>query len=234
MNEITPRSGSLKTNTQFDYILLDGSGSMASKWLDTCAAIDNYVDVLRKNNVNTTLRLHIFDSTDIEYRAQENPIEQWQPATSFGFHGGGTPLYDAINVMGRAMKDLDPPRAHILIATDGQETSSKTTRVQAKAILDWCRAKGWQVTFMGCDWNNSEQAKSLGCSEQACIGVQQKLLGDAARNLAEKRTRYGLYGENMHFTDNEKQQFGGYLASPSGSAESRDRAAAEADMERSS
>jgi hypothetical protein len=44
--------------------------------------------------------------------------------------------------------------------------------------------------------------------------VERKHLASAAANLAKKRARYGLYGEDMHWTDEEKQQFGGYLNPP--------------------
>jgi hypothetical protein len=65
----------------------------------------------------------------------------------------GTPLFDAINMMGRELQALNPPRCSIVIITDGDENGSRhTTADQARAILDWCRAQGWQVTFLGADF----------------------------------------------------------------------------------
>ena len=36
----------------------------------------------------------------------------------------------------------------------GNERSTRTTRHTAKALLDECRAKGWQVIFIGADFDN--------------------------------------------------------------------------------
>jgi hypothetical protein len=117
--------------------------------------------------------------------------------------------------MATKLRDLDPPRASIVIVTDGDENASKfTSSDQAKALLDWMRAKGWQITFIGADFNNRRQAHTLGANEHTSIGVQQKRLSDATAALAAKRARYGLYGEAMHYTDAEKQTFGGYLNGP--------------------
>jgi len=147
------------------------------------------------------------------------PIADWKdlmPDPVAG-HFSMTPLYDAINLMGRKLRDLDPPRCAITIVTDGDEQGSSFTNLtQAKSILDWCRAKGWQVTFIGAEFNNAKLAASLGCNPSAAIGVDRKLLPDAARSLAKKRAMYGLYGDAMHFSDDERQEFGGFLSDLSG------------------
>lgn len=204
-------------HSQFDFILVDGFGSMSSKWWDGLTAIQAYVDTLKSNNVNSHLLLSIFDSTDLEYVARDCDLSTWESLVDNppGLNGGSTPLYDAINLMGRTLRDRDPKRCSILIVTDGFENGSKfTEQPQAKAILDWCRAKGWQVTFIGAGFDNSQQAKLLGSDAAAAIGVSAKLLPDAARNLGKKRAEYGLFGTAMHFTEGERQQFGGFLAAP--------------------
>lgn len=206
---------------QVDYVLLDGSGSMFSKWQDTMNALDAFVTTLSGHPIHTHIICSVFSDEDLSMIQRDCEIKDWisTQRAPMGRPYGGTPLYDAINQMGRNLKELDPPRCSIIIVTDGAETNSKYTEAdQAKVILDWCRAKGWQVTFMGCDFNNSRQAKLLGASDANSVGVAQALLTEAAKNLAEKRAKYGLYGTEMHFTDAEKQQFGGYLAGPPKSA----------------
>ena len=212
------KSGALKNTAQLDYILLDGSGSMRPKWWDMLEAIQAYVDGLKEARVNSHLLLHIFDDSAPDYIARDVSIDAWDDLrkSPVGAYFGGTPLYDSINLMCRRLRDIDPQRCSIVIVTDGEESDSRyTDLIQAKSLLDWCRAKGWQVTFIGCDYNNSDQAGLLGGSPQSSIGVQKRLLADAARNLAKKRQRYGLYGEDMHFSEEERQQFGGYLEGPS-------------------
>lgn len=204
--------------SQIDFVLLDGSGSMSPKWMDSLIAIQSYVDVLKEQNINSSLLVQVFDTFDLEYIARDCAIADWKDCARepFGHHGGSTPLYDAINLMGRRLRDLDPPRCSIVIVTDGHENASRfTTHAQAKAVLDWCRAKGWQITFIGAEFDNASQAKLLGATKGSMIGVSKANLKAATQALGMKRARYGLYGEAMHYTDGEQQQFGGYLAGPS-------------------
>jgi hypothetical protein len=73
------------------------------------------------------------------------------------------------------------------------------------------RSMGWQVTFLGCDFENSRQAKLLGANDENAIGVSAKRLVDATSLLAEKRARYGLYGTDMNMSKDEKNEIGGLL-----------------------
>jgi hypothetical protein len=203
---------------QQDYILLDSSGSMAPKRGDSLAAIDNFVAQLRSDNINSTITCATFTTTytaGVSYQVvrQQTPNEwaDMQYDAEVAREGGSTPLYDAINVMCNQLRETMPVKCSILIITDGEENASKTTAVQAKALLDWCRALGWQVTFLGCDFENSEQAKLLGANDTNAIGVSVKRLTDATSLLAEKRARYSQYGTDMDLTSDEKTELGGLL-----------------------
>lgn len=201
---------------QVDYILLDGSSSMyGARWTETLSAIDAYIATLRTGAIDSHIILQVFDDRDPAAIHFDANIKDWR-GSHFHNPGGSTPLYDAINAMGRSLRDRDPELGHIIIATDGDENASRyTDQTQAAAILDWCRAKGWPVTFIGCDFNNSRQARALGASDANSVGVQQKLLVDAARNLASKRRAHYHSGDadDLNFSDDERAQFGGYLTS---------------------
>jgi len=205
----------IPTASQIDFILLDGSSSMMDKWYPSLAALDAYVDTLRRGNCNTTLILHTFSGQVLDLEQRNQAIADWKPLATdptIGSTWGMTPLHDAINSMGRRLRDLDPARCSILIVTDGEENASHyTDQTQAKSILDWCRAKGWQVTFIGANFDNTEQAALLGGNAQSAIGVHKELLEDATKALADKRLNYGLYGTPMHWTSDEQSQFGGFL-----------------------
>ena len=201
--------------TERDYILLDGSASMTSQWWTMMDAIETYVEGLKGNKVTTWLTLNVFSGpNDLEMIQRDCTLADWvsliqDPAASTW---GDTPLYDAINLMARRLRDEDPLRCSITICTDGEENGSDhTDAAQAKAILDWCRAKGWQVTFIGCDFDNTDLATKLGAHPSQFIGVSKALLKDAAEELAKKRARHANGGAPMHWSEEEKSQFGGYL-----------------------
>lgn len=216
MNAVTINASSItKLDTQLDFILLDGSGSMQSKWWPMLEAIDTFVEGLKQSRVNTRILVHVFDDSDLQLVARDTTIDKWVPThqAPIGAHFGGTPLYDAIVLMGQTIRNLNPAKGcSILIVTDGEAGYNRFADVtQARAVLDWLRDHGYQVTFMGCDFNNDKQAAALGANESNSIGVQQKLLTDAAKVFAEKRTRHARTGEDISFTEGERQQFGGLL-----------------------
>ena len=212
------KDGQLQTTVaQRDYILLDSSASMSSKWWDMLTALDAYTNKLKSDNVNTHIVLATFSGEHPEYIQRDEHISAYQPlmANNPIFHPSSTPLYDAIMTMCIRLRDLDPKVCAITIVTDGEENTSRACdHTQAKAFLDWCRAKGWQVTFLGCDFDNSKQADLLGGNPQSAIGVARAHLSDAASALAKKRAEHALYGKPMHWTEDEHGQFGGYLAAP--------------------
>ena len=213
MTQLAHRPGEL-TSPSLDYFLLDGSGSMQEKWWDSMGAIDGFAAALRTANVASHGIISVFDSYDLALIQRDGPIGDWQPfaQSPLAAHWGSTPLYDAINLMGRTIRDLAPARCNIVIITDGDENGSRhTTAAQARGVLDWCRAQGWQVTFLGADFNNSRQAALLGADESNSLGVQQQKLLEAGTRLGEKRVRNALYGDDISFNDDEKRDFGGYL-----------------------
>lgn len=218
MTNIAIRHNNVSKVDNLDYILLDGSGSMQSKWWPMLEAIDTYIAGLKGAHVNSNITLQVFDSHDLEQTYRDTPITQWTTFAEapIGANFTSTPLYDAIGIMVRKLRDLNPQRCSILIVTDGEENASKSIdEPTARSLLDWCRAHGWQVTFMGCDFNNNSQAKALGADDTNSIGVQKALLSDAASAFAKKRANHHLYGTDINFTADEKTQFGGYLAASS-------------------
>lgn len=203
---------------QVDFILVDGSSSMQPKWWDFMAAADQFVHDLRTAQLNSHVITAVFDTYDPFMIQRDCKIEDFRPFCDDPLlsHWTMTNLYDGINAMGRHMRDLDPSRASLLVVTDGDTNADQyTDRTQAAAILNWARAKGWAVTFLGCDFNNSEQSEALGISDRNSIGVAQARLSDATKAFAEKRRRHYHTGEDINFSDDEKEKFGGYLAGPS-------------------
>lgn len=215
MNQIIVRGGELVgTNTQVDYVLLDASSSMIDKWWDGLTAVDAYIKGLRANHVASHFHLASFSSHDPQYMWREQLLADTRLMADDppGPHGGMTPLYDAINLMARKLRDLDPKQASVLVVTDGDENdSSFTTLEQAKQLLNWMRLRGWQVTFIECDFDNTELGQSLGADAKHMIGTSAARLADVAKLLADKRARYGRTGDGIEFTDEERQKFGGYL-----------------------
>lgn len=197
-----------------DYILVDGSSSMMDKWWNFLTAADVILDDLRKTQLNPHVIVQVFDSENLASIQRDMPLAACPTFKDapLGANFAMTPLYDAINLMGYRLSKIMPAKASILVITDGADNVSMMHVLQARAVLDWCRANGWAITFIGADFNNSVQAKELGVNESNAIGVTTAKLGDAAKNFAAKRIAYA-HGtrDGISFTDDERKQFGGYL-----------------------
>jgi len=214
-----------RISTQRDIILLDCSSSMISQWTDICKAIDAYVQCLQWDKINTSIYVVGFSSGGMDVCYRDCHVNDWQPLVvdhipQIQPTGGMTPLYDGIQLACWRLRDEAPSKAHLTIATDGDENDSKFTDLdQPSGFLNWARAQGYQVTFLGCDFNNEKLGASLGANPGNTVSVQKALLEEAAKSLAKKRTRYSQFGTSMEFDDDERSHFGGMLTDQTGSRE---------------
>lgn len=194
------------------YFLVDGSSSMSDKWSDLMGAMEGFNDVMKTRNIHSHGIVSVFGGSTLSDIQRDGLIRDWEKFRYLRMPGGGTPLYDAINHMARWFRDTMPASASIVIGTDGGANGVQATdETQARAMLDWCRAMGWQVTFLGFDFNNSRMAALLGADETNMLSVQKKLLRSAGEKLGEKTAQHAQQGTEINFTKDEQSTFGGYL-----------------------
>lgn len=155
---------------QHDYILLDRSGSMASKWSDTLGGVNAYVHQLASDPVTKDILVTVvlFDShngqTVFDVIRRSLQAKHWEDILlKEASPRGWTPLYDAVGQLVSLAFSDNPEKSAIVIVTDGQENHSKEhNQASAKALLDTCRKRDWQVLFLGADFDNFKQSQSLG------------------------------------------------------------------------
>jgi hypothetical protein len=197
---------------QHDFILLDRSGSMQSMWGEALSAVNSYVAKLAKDGVDTGVTLATFDTDQgklcfdtIRDRILPNT---WKPVDDTDAQPRGmTPLNDAVGKIVALAKAGNYDRLAIIIMTDGHENASKELTVSAaKALLDECRAKNWQVIFLGADFDNAAQSMAYGNAKNATVRSSAKNLNATMGVVAESRRRYAASGAAMQFTDEEKRR----------------------------
>lgn len=205
---------------QHDFVLLDRSGSMGTggKWVESLNAVNAYVKKLAEDNVDTGVTLAVFDLDNgkLDYKVVRDRItpQTWSPVTDADASPRGyTPLNDAVGRLVTQAKagfnGVQYEKVAIIIVTDGEENASREVTVaQAKALLDECRAKGWQVIFLGADYDNVRQATSYGAQGQSILGsMPVAAVASTMRATAEKRSAYGSgQAATMSFSDEEKEQ----------------------------
>lgn len=213
---LTYHPGALRAQ-QLDYVLLDLSASMHDKWWNVIGSLDAFVATAVEQGVNSHAILHTFTGGAADTVQEDCPLREWPKLGDFMKPGyGDTPLYDAIAHMAWRLRDLQPARCAITIVTDGEEMGSQfTTADQAKALIDWCKAMGWSVTFIGAGFNVSKLATRLGLSDDNNASVQTGKLLEAGKALGQKRADNARYGKDISFSKEEKSDFGGFLTGPS-------------------
>lgn len=198
-------------SNQHDFILLDRSGSMSDKWEETLSSINAYVKELADENVETAVTLAMFDGhqqrCDFEVIRNKVAPKNWQDLTKKdATPRGWTPLNDAIGEVVGLANTGAYDKVAIIIMTDGHENASQELTVeQAKQLLEDCRQKGWQVIFLGANYDNVVQAANYGNAQDATVQVSTANLGMAMRATAQSRRLYGS-GATQSMSYSSEQQ----------------------------
>lgn len=197
---------------QHDFILLDRSGSMTTLWKEAIGSINGYVKKLAEEKVDTGVTLVTFDlagpgmSFDI-LRDRITPATWRDVDIKESEPRGSTPLNDATAKIVHMAKAGNYDKVAIIVMTDGHENSSREYTVQqVKQLLDTCRAKGWQVIFLGANFDNAQQAASYGTAAGQTISASAANLAGTMSNMATARSSYASTGQAMEFTDDEKKK----------------------------
>lgn len=204
-----------------DYILLDRSGSMkdAGKWTDSVNAINGYVKGLAERKVDTGATLAIFDKPGGEAGMRFEIVRDrivpstWRNVTQDEYVPyGWTPLNEAllriIEIANRA-GHTNSDHVAIIVLTDGMENASdiKATRAEAKKALDACRARGWEVIFIGANFDNWSQAESYGSLRASQYASASANLGNTMGVMSVNRaSKVAGQSVSMDFTNEQKAQ----------------------------
>ena len=201
---------------QHDFILLDRSGSMQSKWVEAMGAVNAYVARLAADRVDTGVTLAVFDAEDVhnETRMKFEIIRDritpptWREVSSVDAKPRGwTPLSDAIGKIVDLAERGNYDKVAIIIMTDGEENASRELSVDdAKRLLDKCRARNWQVIFLGASFDNVRQSATLGGATRQTVSANAGSYSVTTELLASKRGIYGATGQAIDISDAEKHQ----------------------------
>ena len=148
-------------------VILDKSGSMASKLNDVIEGFNAYIDGLaQEDKVDYLFSLTLFD-TMVAYRDVAIPLASVQKLNHVLYvPGGNTALNDAIGITVRKVEGDRPQVDKIItvIMTDGEENSSREwTHDAVKSLIDQKEREGiWTFVFLGAAPNAWVQGRSLG------------------------------------------------------------------------
>lgn len=150
-------------------IIVDESGSMASRKRQVISGVNEYLDELRNNN-DVDYRVNI-----VKFAYNSKILNEDMPLAEVGKFtdykpDGGTALIDAvgdaITAVDRSLSKVNLKTAIFLILTDGEENSShRFTTYQVKSMIEDRQTKGWVFTYMGADANAWDASSAIGISK---------------------------------------------------------------------
>jgi len=181
------------------YILLDRSGSMQSLWVEALSSVNAFAKELANKtdgpSVDSHVTLAVFDSQEslqFDTLRRKQPALHWENVTDKDASPRGmTPLLDAmVRIISLAEGD-NPDKAVIVVMTDGQENASReVTREGVKAALDRVKTKGWEVVFLGANFDNIADASSVGVGGGKQMAMSVGTMNESMSRLARKSRAY--------------------------------------------
>ncbi|PDT15882.1 hypothetical protein CO670_15405 [Rhizobium sp. J15] len=196
------------------YILLDRSGSMAARWVETIGSLNAYVDGLKteKATKKTEVTVAAFDDRDpFKVLRKGAKASDWMDINNDEVQPRGmTPLYDAIGKLIESIRTDAPKKATIVIITDGAENCSREIKKDAaKAMLDEMRAKSFDVVFIGADFDAFGQGADLGSMAGSTLNMTTGNYTAAMRGLANRTSSYASTGVVGSFSDDDRKKASG-------------------------
>jgi hypothetical protein len=195
------------------FMLHDRTGSMAEIWSESVNSINVYVKELAKDKEDYRITLAVFDlhgGLQFDVLRDAVPIGEWKDfAEEEAPPRGSTPLLDSLVRLISMAEKSNPDRAVVVVMTDGYENASREVDLNtARAAVKRVEDKGWQVVFLGEDFNSFAQAGDLHVKVERRMNVARGHQAAAMRLTAEKASRYFNAGEAMSYDDADRLESG--------------------------
>ena len=194
------------------YFLIDRSGSMASRWEETMQALKAYASEMKKGSVHLTVFDKFGGEPVLRVITEHEKLSKWSiDKTMKAIQPRGmTPLNDAVGLFASNILSNKNKKVAIVIVTDGMENAStEYTQAKAKALLQECRDRTYDVVFLGADFENAQQAADLGNKSGQTITMTTGNYVATAGTLAARHKSYALNPQdtvNLAFTDDERRR----------------------------
>ena len=196
------------------YVLLDRSGSMQSLWVEALSSVNAYAKELANKTdgdaVDSYVTFAVFDGQEglqFDLLRKKVPALHWENVTDKEASPRGmTPLLDALGRIIALAEADNPDKAVIVVMTDGQENASReVTRDGAKAAMERVKKKGWDVVFLGANFDNISDASSVGVGGAQQVSMAPGAMNASMRMMAKKSRAYFARGEQHVFEEADRE-----------------------------
>lgn len=197
----------------YSHILLDRSGSMESCRDSTISAFNEYVKGLKDStDIDAAVSLTLFDTMNIDLVFNGIKVGDMPALSRETFvPRGGTPLNDAIvATLDRMQAEWHRPGEAItlVILTDGEENSSKTSTATVKERLAAAKAAGWMVIYLGANQDAFHEGGMRGIAAGNTMNFSTANVKSAMGSVLRSTRAYAMTGDAVgeaQFTDEERK-----------------------------
>lgn len=191
------------------FILLDRSGSMSMRWDETLSSLNAYATELQKAKEAGAITLACFDDYQgLQFDVLRNhlPIKDWRKITpDEATPRGSTPLMDAAARLVALAEKNDAKKSVIVVITDGQENASReVTKEHVQKMIKRCKDRGWQVVFLGADFDAFDNASMSGVGKAQTLNMTAGNYATVMRSVALQASGYTTMGAAMSFSDDDR------------------------------
>jgi len=205
------KTTSNKSTEASAFLLLDRSGSMQNLWVEAIGSINTYANKLAESLPHAKITLAVFDSGN-RFEIVRDAVEasKWRDVSNEdAMPRGSTPLYDAVVSLCADANKKAKGRTSLVVMTDGHENASQeATKDTAKSALDATKAKGWDVVFLGANWDAMDQSASVGVMAATTLNVGKGKMRAMAESLSERTVSYstGMASANASWSADVRQK----------------------------
>lgn len=220
-----------KTKLSTYILLDRSASMAGARWENAIGSINAYVEELKKNkDIAGEVTVAAFDgehrypttlhNNGIAYRGSymqeeaysnvkfdvlrdKQSLSKFQPLSMTETSPrGNTPLYDATGLLLNMAESKPNEKTIILIMTDGEENQSKVYNLQSiKDRLACCTNRGWEVVFLGAEFNVNNIASSFGISGTKTLStVRSADLNETMAFYASAGAQYATMGAAIDTT----------------------------------
>lgn len=115
---------------------------------------------------------------------------------------GGTPLYDSTARLIDLAEQRNNEKTVLILMTDGEENTSKEWRLDSiKTRIEACKARNWDVMFLGAEFDVERYSKGYGLSRGDFLNTTAGNLTASMGVMAGATMNYSATGSRAAYTD---------------------------------
>lgn len=175
------------------YILLDESGSMNRERPAYLAAVNDYINGLKRETPNALITLVQFDTRGFRIQYKDCTPVNCSPRNYDNFSPlGGTPLYDSVAeliALAKPAPHVIPPM--LVIITDGKENESKEITDVATIVkmISALQNEGWAFVFLAQGLDAYGEGSKMNIDRTNSMLYTEQTLGEVIGDRLVQATR---------------------------------------------